>query len=330
MKQQRWLLLTHQLPAEPSNVRVKVWRKLQALGAVPIKNSIYVLPNTPTSREDFDWLRKEIQQMKGEASIFIGDPISDLDDKQIIRTFQEARAKDFERFIESVEMLSEKIKSALEGGHVKADTLERLEKLWNTHKADLESLSRIDFFNAPNRSRAENAAASAQKAFQKAKALSLERVPAPPPAVEVAKLKGRVWVTRTSPHIDRLASAWLIRRYVDSKARFKFVVPPYQPRSAKEVRFDMAEAEFTHFGDWCTFETLMKRLRLDEPALTQVAEIVHDIDLKDKKFSRPETSGISLAVRGLCRTHPGDAARLEAGLAFFEGLYTALAAEAKR
>ncbi len=321
MTQQRWLLLTHQLPAEPSNVRVKVWRKLQSLGAVPVKNSIYVLPNTPASREDFDWLRKEIQQMKGEASVFVGDSISDLDDKHIVRTFQDARAKDFDRFVENVRVLSEKIKSALEGGHVNSETFDRLEKQWNSQKGDLESLLRIDFFNAPNRSKAKNAAASTQKAFQKAKALSLHATPTPPPAVEIAKLQGRVWVTRTSPHIDRLASAWLIRRYVDPKARFKFVVPPYQPRSAKEVRFDMGEAEFTHFGDWCTFETLMKRLRLAEPALTQVAEIVHDIDLKDRKFARLEAPGLAQIVKGLCRKHGGDQERVEAGLLLFDSLY---------
>src|SRR5882762_6791170 len=99
MKTPRWLLLTHQLPAEPSNVRVKVWRKLQDLGAIAVKNSIYVLPNRSGTHEDFEWLRKEISQMKGESSLFVAETLSDVEDKDIVRMFQAARAKDFEAFI---------------------------------------------------------------------------------------------------------------------------------------------------------------------------------------------------------------------------------------
>lgn len=321
MDKPRWFLLTHQLPSEPSSIRVKVWRKLQAFGAVPIKNSIYVLPNRPESREDLEWLRKEILQMKGEASIFVGDSVSDMDNKEIIKNFQEARSKDFAQFIKNTESLIEKIKGTLEGGHIKAEALDRLERQWNSHKADLERLRRIDFFKASNRPRAEGSAVALQRMFQQAKALSLKGTPTLPPPIKIAELKGLVWVTRTSPHIDRLASAWLVRRYVDPKARFKFVVPPYQPQNSKEVRFDMAEAELTHFGDWCTFETLMKRLRLDDSALAQIAEIVHDIDLKDRKFARLEAAGLAQIVRGLCQLHGDDQKRLEAGIALFEALY---------
>ncbi|MBI3550056.1 MAG: chromate resistance protein [Elusimicrobia bacterium] len=316
-----WLLLTHQLPAEPTYVRAKVGRKLQALGAVPIKNSIYVLPDAPGSREDFDWLRKEILQMNGDASIFAGDSVTGLEDKEIIKTFQNARAGDFAGLIDAVEAWKEKIKSALEGGHIKSEPLLRLERQWGEHQAELERLRRIDFFRAPNRAKVEAAASAANAVLRQAKARSVVKSPAPPPPVKVAELKGKIWVTRKSPHIDRLASAWLVRRYVDPKARFKFVAAPYERQSAAEIRFDMAEGEFTHFGDWCTFETLMKRLRLDDPALTQIAEIVHDIDLKDAKFGRHEAAGFAQVVRGLCAVHPEDSKRLEAGLALFDAFY---------
>src|SRR5262249_16058784 len=153
--------------------------------------------------------------------------------------------------------------------------------------------------------------------------LSVRTSPAPPSPVSPGELKGRVWVTRTSPHVDRLATAWLIRRFVDPKARFKFVKPPYRSGPG-ELRFDMPEGEFTHFGDWCSFETLAKRLRLKDRAVAIVAEIVHDIDLKDRKFGRPEASGVALAIRGLCRSHERDGERLEAGFEFFDGLYAEL------
>ncbi|MBI3554432.1 MAG: chromate resistance protein [Elusimicrobia bacterium] len=324
----RWLLLTHQLPDKPSNIRVRVWRKLQTLGAVAIKNSIYALPNRPETREDFDWLRKDIVQSGGEASVFAADSIGEKDEHEIVKSFQEARAKDYSEFAESLSEFNEKIRSALEGGHVKGEALDKLERQWSNHKTEWERLSRIDFFRAPGRPSASAALGTGQGLLNRAKAVSVKQAPTPPGSVTRRELQGSVWVTRRSPHIDRLASAWLVRRFVDSGAVFKFVTPPYAAR-AKEIAYDMTDGEFTHFGDWCTFETLIHRLGLKHAPLLCLAEIIHDIDLKDRKFSRPEASGVDLAVRGLCRRHAQDAPRLEAGIAFFDGVYAALSAEAK-
>lgn len=329
MKLPRWLLLTHQLPNEPSNLRVKVWRKLQSLGAVAIKNSIYVLPDKAATREDFEWLRKEITQSGGEATVFMGDSVAEKDDNEIVRSFREARSKDFAAFTNTIRQFNEKVQAALDGGHIKGEVLDKLERQWSGHKLEWERLNKIDFFQAPNRTAAATVLTEGQGILNRAKSVSVKQSPVPPPAVSPKDLKGLVWVTRTSPHIDRLASAWLVRRFVDPKARFKFVTPPYSAHP-KEVRFDMPEAEFTHFGDWCTFETLIHRLKLDAPALSELAEIIHDIDLKDRKFSRPEASGIALAVRGICRSHLKDAARLQAGIEFFEGVYASLSQDGKR
>lgn len=325
----RWLLLTHQLPNEPSNLRVKVWRKLQALGAVPVKNSIYVLPNKASSREDFEWLRKEIVQSGGEASVFAAESIAESDDAEIIRSFREARAKDYAVFLKTVRAFVDKAKGAVDGGHIKAEAIEKLEREWEGRRLEWERISKIDFFEAPERKATGAAMSDAQGMLHKARALTVKQAPAPPPPLSPKDVKAVVWVTRTGPHIDRLASAWLIRRFIDPKARIKFVKAPYAPKP-KEARFDMPEGEFTHFGDWCTFETLIRRFRLDDPALTALSEVIHDIDLKDRKFARPEASGVALAIRGLCRRFPADEERLTAGLDFFEGLYLTFAAEAKR
>lgn len=329
MKTPRWLLLTHQLPNEPSNLRVKVWRKLQALGAVAIKNSIYALPNNAAAREDFDWLRKDILQSGGDAAVFSADSAAEKDDRQIVESFRKARDEDYGGLAAAAGGFNEKARAALDGGHVKADSLERLERQWSELQHERERIGKIDFFGAPSRADSERAFKEGQALLARARTVSVRRAPEPPPALSRKELRGRVWVTRTSPHIDRLATAWLVRRFVDAKAKFKFVTPPYVA-GQKELRFDMPEGEFTHFGDWCTFETLIHRLELADPALAQLAEIIHDIDLKDRKFSRPEASGVALAIRGLCRSHPEDADRMEAGLVFFEGLYGALAAEEKR
>lgn len=329
MSTPRWLLMTHQLPNEPSNLRVKVWRKLQALGAVAIKNSIYALPNRAAAREDFDWLRKDILQSGGDAAVFSADSTAEKDDRQIVESFRKARDGDYAGLVAAARGFSEKVRAALDGGHVKADSLERLERQWSELRQERERIGKIDFFGAPSRADSERALKEGETLLTRARSVSMRRAPEPPPAVSSKELKGRVWVTRTAPHIDRLATAWLVRRFVDARAKFKFVMPPYDA-GPKELRFDMPEGEFTHFGDWCTFETLIHRLELVDPALAELAEIIHDIDLKDRKFSRPEASGVALAVRGLCRSHPKDTDRLEAGLVFFEGLYAALAPETTR
>ena len=319
----KWLLLTHQLPSEPSSIRSKVWRKLQELGAVPVKNSIYVLPNRSGTREDFEWLRKEITGMNGEASIFLADSITDVDEKDIVRAFQEARSRDFATFIHEATNLREHVRNVLRAGHRDEELLARLEKDWAALKMQWEHAKKIDFFNAPNRAQARKSVETTQNLFEETKTLSNQNKTANPPIVSPKTLRGRLWVTRTSPHIDRLACAWLIRRFIDSKARFKFVKEPYRSKR-HEICFDMAEGEFTHFGDWCSFETFLHRLNLEDAALREMSEIIHDIDLKDKKFGRLEASGLAQIVRGLCRVHSDDRKRIAAGLALFDALYLSL------
>jgi len=134
-------------------------------------------------------------------------------------------------------------------------------------------------------------------------------------------MRGRTWVTRRGVFVDRIASAWLIKRFIDQAARFKFVAPEgYSPRRS-ELRFDMFEAEFTHEGDLCTFEVLLARLGLEEPALRPIAEIVHDVDLKEGKFGRPEAVGIDHLIAGIAMAYRDDGERLARGAAVFDALY---------
>jgi hypothetical protein len=144
--------------------------------------------------------------------------------------------------------------------------------------------------------------------------------PKTPDTASTASVRGRTWVTRTGVHIDRIASAWLIRRFIDTEARFKFVLGGYEPEK-DELRFDMFEAEFTHEGDLCTFEVLVRRFGLKDSSLRQIAEIVHDIDLKDAKFGRPEAVGIDRLIVGIAMRQKSDEARIDDGGAVFESLY---------
>lgn len=305
-------------------MRVRIWRKLQQLGAVPIKNSIYVLPNTASTREDFEWLRKDIVQMRGDASIFYGNSLSPAENRELVEAFRAARAKDYAVFCKEAEAVRTKAGRLAFEAKTDRPGLLRLERRWSSLKAELERLKRVDFFGASNRGRAEALAQSVQDSLRRAKG---EHDPASrPPKLDAAALRGRVWVTRLSPHVDRLVCAWLIRRFIDPKARLKFVAEPYAP-AQRELRYDMTDGEFTHWADWCSFETLLYRVGLAEPALLAMAEIVHDIDLKDGKFGRLEAPGVALSVSGICRRFSRDHERVDAGRDYFDGLYEALRAE---
>jgi len=302
----QWLLLIHQIPPKPAYFRVKIWRRLQAIGAVAIKNSVYVIPRTDETQEDFEWLLREIIKGGGDASICEARFIEGLEDEQVEALFTAARESDYRQVADEARAIAERGLSGDARAQVETDV--------NRLRRRLTSISGIDFFGAPGREIAEGLVSDLERQVQ-------ARSAAAPRTVRQDELRGRTWVTRKGVHIDRIGSAWLVRRFVDPDAQFKFVpARGYHPEPG-EVRFDMFQAEFTHEGDLCTFEVLVARLGLDDPALRPIAEIVHDIDLKDSKFGRPEVAGIDRLVAGLAMAHRDDEERLARGAAVFGDLY---------
>ena len=311
-----WLLLIHQLPPKPAYLRVKVWRRLQKLGAVAIKSSVYALPNGEAGREDFQWLLSEIEAGGGEGSVCEARFVDGLSDEQIRELFNAARKADYHELAAEVRTLSEEL--AAEPDTWRESLPERQAQLTRL-RGRTATIAAIDFFGAPGREALEGLLGSVEARLAAAARLGeaepLAAYPAPP--------VGRIWVTRAGVHVDRIASAWLIRRFIDPDARFRFVAGKgYRPEPG-EVRFDMFEAEFTHEGDACTFEVLLARAGLDDPALGAIAEIVHDIDLKDAKFGREETAGVARLIVGIARPNRSDEERLARGAMLFDELYTA-------
>jgi hypothetical protein len=238
----RWLLFIHQLPPKPDYLRVKIRRRLKGIGAVAVKQTVYLLPNTSEALEDFHWLREEIESEGGNAMIAQAEFIEGLSD--------------------------EEVEAMLETQH------------GQPQDPDSERDARADRVSP-----------------------------------------GQTWVTREDVHVDRIASAWLIRRFIDPAANFKFVpARGYKPRSS-ELRFDMFEAEYTHVGEDCTFQTLSRKFALNDRVVIAIGEIVHDIDCKDESFGRPETAGIASLIRGIADAHDEDAARIERGSALLDDLY---------
>ena len=304
------LLLIVSLPPNPSSLRVRVWRRLRAVGAVALKRTVYLLPDTPDHYEHFQWLTQEIQREGGEATLLRVDQIENMSPQDVIRLFHEAREPEFRRLAGRYRKLLQNLdrKSASTSKRVQAD-LAQLER-------EYEKLRELDFFDAP-------AGAEVERLRE---AIAMRTRPSEEPrrrekaTGDLRELRGRQWITRRRPHVDRLASAWLIKRFIDPEASFLFADPKDFPSGA--IPFDAPGAEFSHVGEDCTFETLLKRAGLRDRRLTRLAEIVHEADLRDGKFPRDEARGIDLVIRGLLAANADDHQVLEHGLALFEGLYT--------
>ena len=293
MKEGRWLLLIHQLPPKPDYFRVKIWRRLQSLGAIPIKNSVYALPFSDQAIEDFQWLRKEITAGGGEASVCRAAFVDGLTDTQIESLFQAARDAEYA----AVTRAAEQPAPGAEVG--------RLERR-------IREIGALDHFGASGRKTAEAAVAKL-----KASGTTRGGGGGRGGVAAVKRVRGQTWVTRPDVHVDRIASAWLIKRFIDPKARFVF-------GEAREgaVSFDMFEGDYTHEGERCTFETLLHRFGLEQDdALRTIAEMVHDVDCKDEKFGRDETAGFARLIEGIVKRNARDAARLERGTELLNDFY---------
>ncbi len=308
-----WLLLILSLPPQPSSIRVKIWRRLQALGAVALKNSVYLLPFTPENYERFQWLTQEVAKSGGEATLLKVDRIENMRADDVIRLFHGARDDDYRRLAERYRRLLRDLDRKAKGATAarRSDELARLAR-------ELERLREIDFFDAPGYHEVKRLKETVDMRLHPpgaAAATGHAEIPA-------GALEGRRWVTRPRPHVDRIASAWLIKRFIDPGAEFLFSPPEGFPTDA--IPFDALGAEFGHQGEDCTFETILKRCGLRDGRLTQLAEIVHEVDLRDQKFPRDEARGVDLVIRGLLAALKDDHQVLAHGLTLFDGLYATI------
>jgi hypothetical protein len=270
---------------------------------VPIKNSAYLLPNSEDALEDFEWISREIEEQGGAAWLFRAETLSGMSAEQIEENFRKLHVAEYESLLQQARDLLER---AITGSE---EVLGPSRKLARRS----EELRKIDFFVSPLREELEELMSETEKHLKAADITNSRSEPAK---------TGGVWVTRKGICVDRIASAWLIRRFIDPAATFRFVDTSSYSHAPDEMRFDMFNGEFTHQGDSCTFEVLLTAHNLrDDLALVAVSEIVHDIDLKDHRFEREEAAGVSRLIDGLCSKIPQDELRLEQGTLIFESLY---------
>jgi hypothetical protein len=308
----RWLILVHQVPAKPDYLRIKVRRRLGQLGAAAIKNSVYVLPSGDANRAGLAALARDILRAGGEALVCESQLLEGLSDGAAEDLLRAARDAEYTQLAATARRLT----SGLRGGSAGADARRRragqaLERL----RERFEQVVARDAGGARGRHAAAGALSLLEDLVQGVEEAGAgePRTPGPP--------NGATWVTRSGVMVDRIASAWLIRRFIDPGARFKFVNGRGFRARPDELRFDMAEAEFTHVQGRCTFEELIERFQLRDSALRPIAEIVHDLDLEDGRYRRPEAAGVDRVIVGLAIAKQSDEARCGQGAALFESLY---------
>lgn len=297
-QQAPWLLLMFTLSAKQASQRVEMWRKLKKYGAVSLRTSGYLLPNTPENQERFEWLAAAIRKYKGQASVAQVYAMDDLPSDKLERMFVEARSKDYE--VPMRDLKKQAGKSKREPGEIAR------------FRRRFQEIAAIDFFNSPLRSRAEALLESAD---------SIGESQALPASARKARKEylDRTWITRPRPGIDRVSSAWLICRFIDANATFVFANDPRQHPDA--VPFDMFQAGgFGHRGEDCTFETLRKEFAIRDPKVEVIAEIIHDADLSDEKFGRVEGLGLDQVLIGWAQQGVSDDELLRRGMEMIEGL----------
>jgi hypothetical protein len=305
----RWLILVHQLPPLPSNLRVRTWRRLQELGAVAVKQSVYVLPDTAASREDFEWLKVEIEGVGGEATVYAAEHVDAAAEAALIDQFRHVRQQAYTELASELQRI-QRARASRRGPSGRRRDLAR-------YRERFAAIERVDFFGGAGRDRVVTLLAELEAAARSA--AKGEGSQPPGGRTETGHYDGRLWVTRPRPGVDRMASAWLIRRFIDSKAQFGFLTDVKAAGDA--VPFDMFGAGFGHERDCCTFETLAARFGIRDAAVARIAEIVHDLDLKDGKFGAPEAATLGSAIDGLQLSLMDDSILLDQGMTLFEALY---------
>lgn len=308
-----WLLLLYFLPAKRAHARVQAWRRLQRVGAVSVRNSAYVLPHSAETREDFEWIRNEVVASGGEAMVLIARTPDRVAHDELVDAFRAARSKDFDEIAGEASTLLKKAGSRDRGG--RREATQRVRRLRERFVAAV----RLDFFDAPGRDQVATLLAQLDRSTGRTRTMA----PTATKRANPIEYRGRRWLTRPRPGVDRMSSAWLIRRCIDPKAAFVFGEPS---QASDAIPFDTFEAEFGHHGANCTFETLCHRFAIEDPAIRRLGRIVHDLDLKESRYKEPDTETVGRLVEGLRRAHHDDDALLRAGMDVFEALYQSLAA----
>ena len=298
-----WLLLLFSLPTNRNTERVAVWRRLKKMGAVQIKTSTYLLPDEPAQYEQFQWLAQQIRDYGGDSTLVRAQEIEGLTKEKVIAMFNDARANDYAELRKSLQGFIGRRKKM--DAETAAAELERLTR-------QFREIRQVDFFDSP---RGHDVAMLLRRAEGRSRARKLE-------VLDAKQYQGKTWLTRPRPEIDRVGSAWLISKFIDRKPRFVFA--PSADAVPNAIPFDMLDAEFSHHGNCCTFETLIRRFAISDKSIAKIGQMIHDADLDDARFQRVEAVGIDRVLKGWAKQELPDEEILRRGFECFDALYAFL------
>ncbi len=301
----KWILLLYGLPTKRGTTRVNLWRQLKKCGALALKTSAYLLPDKAEHHERLQWLAQQVRDGGGQATIIHVTEIEGLTHEEIVRQFNEARSTNYAALLGALNDLIAQNKKRL--GESFAADLERFTR-------QFEEIRRIDYFDCAR-------AQDAQMLLKRAESLRCSKSKTAP-VLTTRKFIDQTWLTRPRPEIDRVGSAWLIRKFIDPKAKFIFANDSSKPRDA--IPYEIFEVEFSYHVEDCTFETLVKRFGISDKAVQKIAEMVHDADLEDEKFQTTECVGIDRVLKGWAKIGLSDDELLKRGRDCFEGLHQQL------
>lgn len=314
-----WLLIFYSVPSRPVSNRMKIWRKLAKAGAVQLKGAVYILPDSEEHEEFFHWLLGEVKAMGGDGAFVRVSEIKAMAEGDISELFLRQAGKEYRGLERHIDALERKVQSVKKGTTGSAATV--LSGQFLKLKKEFEAARERDFFGSPAGGiflkRIRVLEGSVKSLEQKRPSVAVRIEPK-----RASDYQGRTWATRKNPFVDRMASAWLIKKFIDPKASFKFMDERDLAKPGdKTISFDVRGGEFTHAGDLCTFEVLVKSFGIKDKAVRRLAEIVHDIDVKDEKYKNPETAGLEEILTGIHKSFKNDDAALEQGMRAFEMMY---------
>lgn len=303
MKATSWLLLLYSLPTSRNTERVAVWRRLKKMGAVQIKTSTYLLPDEPAQYEQFQWLAQQVRDYSGDSTLVRAQEIEGLTREKVVSLFNAARDQEYIALRKDLHLFITRRRKS--GAEFAAAELERLTRRFR-------ELRQIDFFDS---ARGHEVAMLLRRAEGPRRSPKLQ-------TLDPKQYREKTWLTRPRPEIDRVGSAWLISKFIDPKA--KFVFAPTAQAVPGAIAFDMLDAEFSHHGNCCTFETLTKRFAISDKAVGKIGEMIHDADLDDARFQRVECVGIDRVLKGWAKEGLPDEEILRRGFECFDALYAFL------
>lgn len=341
MNNPQWLFFSFTLSAKSQAARMRLWRRLTSLGAVIVKSAFYALPATPELREQLTWLVKEAESLGGEALFFESGPPATMDDQALAGLFTQARDADWQALEEEASAVLERARSSCaantppDGGPRGVPPARRCEpktggpaQAKDAVPAELEPLRRKllrrsdalrerDYFPSGRPQRVADI-------IEELTSLLAGRVPQESrgiPQRDPKEFQNMVWVTRQAPYIDRLASFWLVLRFIDPLARIAFL-PAGEAAAPEEgkVRFDMDQAEFTHVGGLTTFEVLCACFALHKRIPARMRRVIRAIDVSGVRSGPDEALGVKRLLDGICRSAPDDEARVTRSMELFDAL----------